>query len=136
MILDNKKLTLIKIQNIWFNSDIRFLFHLHITSKAESFYYINYGSSIIMSKVRQIISVMKTLNTGVSREMILQKQCILTFSFTFLSWRQQKHQCLFFPYWDFLTNFWRNNWQSIFGVTKWLCYCSEQQHTQVIDPSM
>ena len=28
--------------------------------KAESFYYVNYGSSIIMSKVSQIISVMKT----------------------------------------------------------------------------
>ena len=27
---------------------------------AESFYYVNYGSSIIMSKVSQIISVMKT----------------------------------------------------------------------------
>ena len=27
---------------------------------AESFYYVNYGSSIIMSKVTQIISVMKT----------------------------------------------------------------------------
>ena len=27
---------------------------------AESFYYVNYGSSIIMSKVCQIISVMKT----------------------------------------------------------------------------
>ena len=29
-------------------------------SKAESFYYVNYGSSIFTSKVRQIISVMKT----------------------------------------------------------------------------
>ena len=31
-----------------------------INSKAESFYYVNYGSSIITSKVCQIISVTKT----------------------------------------------------------------------------
>ena len=35
-----------------------FLQTLHIS--AESFYYVNYGLSIITSKVRQIISVMKT----------------------------------------------------------------------------
>ena len=32
----------------------------HFGTKAESFYNVNYGSSIITSKVRQIISVMKT----------------------------------------------------------------------------
>ena len=31
-----------------------------LSKLAESFYYVNHGSSIIMSKVRQIISVMKT----------------------------------------------------------------------------
>ena len=40
-----------------------------------------------------------------------------------MSWRQQKHQCLCFHYWDFLTNFWRNNWRSIFDVVEWICYC-------------
>ena len=33
---------------------------IQVISIAESFYYVNYGSSIITSKVRQIISVMKT----------------------------------------------------------------------------
>ena len=35
-----------------------------------------------------------------------------------LSCRQQKHQCLCFHYWDYLTNFWRNNWQSIIDVVE------------------
>ena len=38
-----------------------------------------------------------------------------------LSWRQQKQQCLCFHYWDFLTDFCRNNWQSIFDVVERLC---------------
>ena len=37
-------------------------------ANSKVFYYVNYVLPIIMSKVRQIISVMKTL-----REMILQK---------------------------------------------------------------
>ena len=28
-----------------------------------------------------------------------------------------KHQCFCFHYWDYLTNIWRNNWQSIFDPT-------------------
>ena len=28
-----------------------------------------------------------------------------------MSWRQQKHECLYFHYWDFLTKFWCNNWR-------------------------
>ena len=44
--------------------------NFNFASLAESFYYVNYGSSIIASKVRQIISVMKTKH---SREMMLQK---------------------------------------------------------------
>ena len=35
-----------------------------------------------------------------------------------MSWRQQKHQCLCFHYWDYLTNFWRNSWQSIIDVVE------------------
>ena len=27
-----------------------------------------------------------------------------------------------FHYWDYFTNFWRNNWQSIFDVVERLCY--------------
>ena len=40
-----------------------------------------------------------------------------------LSWRQQKQQLLFFHNWDFLTNFWRNNWRSIFDIVERLCSC-------------
>ena len=35
-----------------------------------------------------------------------------------LSWRQQKHQCLCFHYWHYLTNFWRNNWRSIIDIVE------------------
>ena len=33
-----------------------------------------------------------------------------------MSWRQQKKQFLCFRNWDYLTNFWRNNWWSIIDV--------------------
>jgi hypothetical protein len=78
---------------------------------AESFYYVKYGSSIITSKVLQ-----KTL----SNEDI--KTVCFGISIHVLSWRQQRHKCLCFHYWDFLTNFWRNNWRSIFDVVERLCY--------------
>ena len=78
---------------------------------AESFYYVKYGSSIIKSKVLQ-----KTL----SNEDI--KTVCFGISIHVLSWRQQRHKCLCFHYWDFLTNFWRNNWRSIFDVVERLCY--------------
>ena len=39
-----------------------------------------------------------------------------------MSWRQQKHQCLCFHYWDDLTNFWRNNWRSIIDIVERLGY--------------
>ena len=47
-----------------------------IEGKSRVFFttYINHGLSIITSKVRQIISVMKT--TGVSREIIFQKYVV------------------------------------------------------------
>ena len=35
---------------------------------------------------------------------------------------KQKHRCLCFHYWDFLTNFWRNNWQSMFDFVERLCF--------------
>ena len=34
-----------------------------------------------------------------------------------------KHQFLCFHYWDYLTNFWRNNWCSIIDVVERLCLC-------------
>ena len=55
---------------------------------AESFYYVNYGLSSITSNGSQIISFL---------------------------W---KHQCFCFHYWDYLTNFWRNNWRSIIDVVE------------------
>ena len=58
-----------------------------ITIKAESFYYVNYGSSIIPSKVRQILSVMETytVHTGVyvafktKRELKYQNELFLKY---------------------------------------------------------
>ena len=41
------------------------------TKLAKSFYHVNYGSSIITSKLCQMNSVIKNINTGVSKEMIL-----------------------------------------------------------------
>ena len=38
-----------------------------------------------------------------------------------MSWRQQKHQRLCFHDWDYLTNFWCNNWWSIIEVVEGLC---------------
>ena len=35
-----------------------------------------------------------------------------------MSWRHQKHQCLCFHYWDYLTNFWHNNWWSIIVIVE------------------
>ena len=46
-----------------------------------------------------------------------KKICFGTFIHV-LSSRQQKHQFLCFHYWDFLTNLWRNNRQSIFDVVE------------------
>ena len=35
-----------------------------------------------------------------------------------MSWRQPKEHCLFFNYWDYLTNFWRNNCWSIIDLVQ------------------
>ena len=45
---------------IFFAYFLKHVSNFNFPSLAESFYYINYGSSIIASKVSQIISVMKT----------------------------------------------------------------------------
>ena len=34
----------------------------------------------------------------------------------------RKHQFLCFHYWDYLTNFWRNNWRSIINIVERLWY--------------
>ena len=39
-----------------------------------------------------------------------------------MSWRQLRHQCLCFHYWDYLTNFWHNNWRSIIDVVERLLF--------------
>ena len=65
---------------------------------AESFYYVNYGLSIIPWKVSQIIWV--------------KWKRIFEISYFW------KHQFLNFHYWEYLTNFWRNNWRSIIDVVE------------------
>ena len=39
-----------------------------------------------------------------------------------------KYQSLSFHYWEYLTNFWRNNWRSIIDVVERLCFCLFEQH--------
>ena len=63
---------------------------------------ILHQKSIILSKILSN----ENKKIGVSRKIV----CFGT-SIHVLSWRQQKHQCLRFHYWDFLTNFWSNNWR-------------------------
>ena len=63
------------------------------------------------------------------------KNCSLGDLIQVLSWRQQKHRCLCFHYWDYLTNFWRNDWQSIFDIVGRLCLrmlCQKWIHLTVI----
>ena len=69
---------------------------------------------LLRYKSRQKFSVMKTKNW------CFQKN---SFMFHVLSWRLHKHHCFCFHYWDFLTNFWCNNWRSIFDIVERLCYC-------------
>ena len=75
-----------------------------------------YGKSSSTNLSNEIIK------TGVSREMVFQKQLILAFQFMFLSWKQQKHQWLCFHYWDYLANFWCNNWRSIIDIVEGFSY--------------
>ena len=60
-------------------------------------------------KSSQKISVMKT-----KKLVFPEKTVCFGILIHILSWRQQKHQCLCFHYWDFWTNFCRNNRRSIF----------------------
>ena len=72
---------------------------------------------LLHQKSGRKFSVMKTKKNGVSRKIVCFGILIHV-----LSWRQQKHQSLCFHYRDFLTNYWRNNWQSIFDVVERLCF--------------
>ena len=56
--------------------------------------------------------------------MFPEKWYFKTSSFWHFNSRQQKHQCLCFQYWDYLTNFWRHNWWSIIDVVERLAYKS------------
>ena len=50
--------------------DIIKLYELKHPGTMESFYHVKYGLSIITSKSRQKLSVMKTKKTGVSRKIV------------------------------------------------------------------
>ena len=87
---------------------------------AESFYNSNYGPSIITSKVRQIISVMKT------KRLIWYFKNISFWHFnSCFVVKTTKHQCLCFHCWDYFTNFWHNNWRSIINVVERLSYWTQ-----------
>ena len=73
--------------------------------------------SILRQKSCQTVSVMKIKKNGVSRKIVCSGILI-----HILSWRQQKNLCLCFHYWAVLTNFWRNNWRSIFDVVERLLF--------------
>ena len=102
-----------KIEKFW----PQCTFGATLFSIAESLYCVKYGSSINTSKILSKILSNENKKTGVSRKIVCFGILIHV-----LSWRQQKHQCLCFHYWDFLTNFWRNNWRFIFDVVERLCY--------------
>ena len=70
-------------------------------SIAESFYYVNHGSSIIVSKNLSN----ENKNTLCFQRNYITKIVHFGILICILSWRQQKHQCLFSFYWDSLTNF-------------------------------
>ena len=61
---------------------ILFVFH-NPNEIAESFYFINYGSSIITSKVRQIVSVMKTERLVFPEKWYFKNSSFWHFDFTF-----------------------------------------------------
>ena len=93
----------------------------------KSFYYIKYGLSVITSKIPSKIISNKNKKTCVSRKIVCFGILIHV-----LSWRRQKHQYLYFHYWDFLTNFWGNNWQFIFDVAERLCLKVKKYQKQII----
>jgi hypothetical protein len=97
-------------------------------SIAESFYYVNYyvkSSSNNLSK--------ENIKTGVSREMIFQKEFILAFQFTFcLDDTRNTSVYVLITGTIWLNNFWHINWQSIifvverlgFGISKGHFFCT------------
>ena len=84
---------------------------------AESFYNLNYGLSIITSKVCQINSVMETERLVFPEKWYFKKVHFSNLIHV-LSWKQQRHQF----FWYYLTNFWRNNWWSIIDVVERLSF--------------
>ena len=74
---------------------------------------INYYSKSLSNNLSN-----ESRNTGVSREI-----SFLHFDSRVWSGGQQKYQCLCFHYWDYLTNFWHNNWQSLIDVVERLNFC-------------
>ena len=80
------------------------------------------------SKVCQIITVMKTKRLVFPEELYLKNGSFWLFNSCFVLIRgQQKHQYLGFHCWDYLTNFWHNNWQSIIDVLERLCLSYEKK---------
>ena len=71
-------------------------------------YYVKIPSNILSNE---------NIKIGVSREKMLQ---IVHFGILIhvLSWRQQKTQCLYFHFWDYFTNFRRNNWRCIIELVE------------------
>ena len=80
-------------------------FWFFLTTIAESFYNLNYGLSLIMSKFCQIISVMKIHKDWCFQRNDISKIVHFGALIQGLSWRQQKHQFFCFHYWDYFTNF-------------------------------
>ena len=70
----------------------------------------------------------ENINTGVSDKTWIKMPKLTIFEISFL-W---KHQFLCFHYWDYLTNFWHNNWQSIIDVAHWSRMLDTVQ--QIIQP--
>ena len=102
--------------NLW-----RTRFFSTLNTIAESFYYVNYGLSIITSK--KLSNNLSNQNKHLCFCCLQDKMWIkmpkwTIFVISFL-W---KCRMFCFDYWDYLTNFWCNNWQSIIDVVERLSY--------------
>ena len=79
--------------------------------------------SLLLRQLWIVNYYIKSSSNNLSNENIKKRNDIskivhIGISIHVLSWRQQKHQCLCFPYWDYLTNFWQNNWRFIIDVVE------------------
>ena len=91
---------------IWYNSRVFLPCQLWIVN-----YYVKSLSNNLSNE---------NIKTGAFREMIhISKIVHFGILIPVWSWRQQ---CFCFHYWDYLTNFWRNNWQSIIDIVERLGY--------------